>query len=255
MTESITGMAKYGKYLALLLERRIVVTHNNGEEPNKWPQQHFSDVGTDNAFVRELAVDFRVLLHGSSISGTRREAVESALMAVLVEGLLPAFGHLQDIENSSRQTALIKQMQQVEDFTSALWRAYKTLFPKLTLLLGFDIGFLFVETVNFEKGASIFISTHPHFSGVVDFLRIQRTTWQDGLKDFRNHCIEHRNVPRERFPMYYAPGHPRQLFENVWNVIDELTLVFLASHLRFNGIQRVSETEQDPLHRCCFKWL
>jgi hypothetical protein len=258
MTENITGLAKYGKYLALLMERRIVVTHDNGNEPSDWPQHHFSDVGTDDDFVRELAVDFRELLHATSIAGVDREAAETALMVLLVDGLLPAYNHLRQIENSPPHTAMITQTQQVEDFTSALWRAYKTLFPKLSMILGFDIGFLFTGSAEFEKGASIFVSAHPQHDYVVNFLRTQRATWQQGLEGFRNRFIEHRNVTRDGFADYYASGRPRALFENVWTTIEELILIFLASHLRSStgvGIQRVTKAEQDPRHPRCFRWV
>jgi hypothetical protein len=54
MTRRITGMVQYGKSLAILTESSIVVTHDNDKEPNEWPKEVFSDVGTNDEFVRQF---------------------------------------------------------------------------------------------------------------------------------------------------------------------------------------------------------
>jgi hypothetical protein len=67
MTGRITGMVQYGKSLAVLTESSIIVTHDNGKEPNEWPKEVFSDVGTNDEFVRQFADEFMELMGATSI--------------------------------------------------------------------------------------------------------------------------------------------------------------------------------------------
>jgi len=90
MTGRITGMVQYGKSLAVLTESSIIVTHDNGKEPNEWPKEVFSDVGTNDEFVRQFADEFIELMGATSIFDPERQDVKDALMVLLIEGLLPA---------------------------------------------------------------------------------------------------------------------------------------------------------------------
>jgi hypothetical protein len=204
MTGRITGAVQYGKTLALLTESSIVVTDDDGREPNAWPKQVFSSVGTNDEFVRLFADEFMELMGATAILEPRRQQIKDALMVVLVEGLLPAYEHLREIRASAgHQIPVVKRRQQFEDFTSALWRGCKTLMPKAGKLLDFDLGFLFNEDAEFEKGVIAFNTAHPGEANVPDFLRLQRANWQQGLKTFRNEFIEHRGADREQFAQYY----------------------------------------------------
>jgi hypothetical protein len=257
MTESITGFAKYGKYLVILMQKRIVVTHNNGGPPNTWPQQAFADVGTDDEFVRQLAVDFNEIMGASAIYGSRRDEINGAIMELLVDGLVPAYSHLRDIRHpSARGLGLLKRNQQIEDFTSALWRAYKTLLPKATNQLGYEIGFAFQGDSKFETGATAFNNAHPQYTEIPNYLRRQRVAWQNRLAVFRNDFIEHRNFERDEFTDYYDPKAATKLFELVSTVIGELLLVFIAANLTPQaGIERVRPEDRDPVYPRCFRWV
>jgi hypothetical protein len=257
MTGRITGAVQYGKSLAILTESSIVVTHDNGKEPNEWPKEVFSEVGTNDEFVRQFANEFMELMDATFIFGPQRQQVKDAFMVLLVEGLLPAYERLREIRASTgRQIPIVKRRQQFEDFTSALWRAYKTLMPKATKLLGFDLGFLFQEPALFEKGVIAFNTAHPSHTNITDFLRSQRTNWQDGLKAFRNEFIEHRGTDRETFAEYYKPETAEFLFDTVWRTIADIFPVFIASH--FSGsftIEEVPPTERNPNDRRRFRWV
>jgi len=67
MTGRITGAVKYGKSLAFLMESSIIVTHDNGKEPNEWPKELFFAVGTNDEFVRQFANEFIELMDATSI--------------------------------------------------------------------------------------------------------------------------------------------------------------------------------------------
>jgi len=178
-------------------------------------------------------------------------------MVLLVEGLLPSYERLKEIRASDGQhISIIKGRQQFEDFTSALWRAYKTLMPKASILLGFDLGFLFQEEPGFEKGAIAFKTAHPSQTTLIDYLRIQRANWQQQLKVFRNEFIEHRTADREKFSDYYKPETAELLFEAVWRTMADLFAVFISSH--FNGpftIEEIPSAERDPTHPRRFRWV
>jgi hypothetical protein len=79
-----------------------------------------------------------------------------------MEGLMPAIEHLKKIRSSIRQEIpVLNRMQLYEDFSRVLWHAYKDLMPRATILLGFDLGFLFQNEANFEKWVIEFNGNHP----------------------------------------------------------------------------------------------
>jgi hypothetical protein len=63
-----------------------------------------------------------------------------------------------------------------EDFSRVLWHAYKDQFPKVARNLGFNIGFLFENNREFEKGILEFNNLHPSIIApqLGDYLRGQR---------------------------------------------------------------------------------
>jgi hypothetical protein len=255
MTGRITGMVQYGKSLAILTESSIVVTHDNGKEPNEWPKEVFSDVGTNDEFVRQFADEFMELMGATSIFDPERQDVKDALMVLLIEGLLPAYVRLREIRSSTgQQIPVLNRRQQFEGFAGELWRAYKALMPKATKLLGYDIGFLFQKPPDFKKGVTAFRAAHPSRTNVLDLLLSQKVNWQNGLAAFRN-FVEHRGASPEKFTEYYKPETAEFLFETVWRTMADILPVFIASH--FSGsftIEEIPLAERDPNHRRRFRW-
>ena len=256
MPGRITGMVRYGISLAILAESSIVVTHDNGKEPNEWPREVFSEVGTNDEFVRQLADEFMELMGATSIFDPERQEVKDALMVLLIEGLLPAYVRLREIRGSTgRQIPVLNRRQQFEGLAGELWRAYKALMPKATKLLGYDLGFLFQKPPDFKKGIIAFRAAHPSRTNVLDHLLAQKVNWQDGLKAFRN-FVEHRGASPDKFAEYYKPEMAEFLIDAVWRTFANILPVFIASH--FNGpltIEEIPLAEQDPNHRRRFKWV
>jgi hypothetical protein len=256
MTGRITGMVAYGKSVAFLTESSIVLMHNNGKEPNQWPQEVFSSVGTNDEFVWQFA-EFMDYIGATRFSEPQKGDIKEAIMVVLVEGLLPAYEHLRLIRAfDGKQIPVLNRRQHFEDFTSALWRAYKTLTPKATNLLGFDIGFLFQGTGRFESGATAFRAAHPDEAFVTEYLQIQKKNWQDALGRFRNEFIEHRGAERDEFAKFYELQTAEFLFNAVWRTIADLLPAFIAAN--FVGIARIQEiplNERDPESPRRFRWV
>jgi hypothetical protein len=216
----------------------------------------FSDLGTNDEFVRQFAEEFMELMGATSIVNPRLQEVKDAFMEVLIEGLIPAYVNLRQIRVASeRRIPVIERRQQFENLSGALWRTYKTLMPKATILLGFDLGFLFMKPAKYKAGEIAFRAAHPQHAHIADFLQSQNRSWQQGLKEFRNEFIEHRNVGRQQFADFYKPETAEFLFETVCATMARIFPVFIASH--FNGsftIEEIPLAERDPNHRRRFRW-
>src|SRR5581483_4167724 len=161
--------------------------------------------GTSEEFVETFTGEILELADASLIFGAEREAVKNAIMILLTEGLIPSFEHLLKIRLSiANPVPEMNRRQLYEDFARVLWHAYKDLFPKAVLLLGFDIGFLFQKEADFEKGLPKFVSSHPSLIlDVPEFLRRQRTNWQRAFSSFRNDFLEHRKADIADFADFY----------------------------------------------------
>lgn len=256
MADRITGAVAYGKSLAFFTGSSIVLVHNNGKEPNQWPQEVFSSVGTNDEFVWQLA-ELMEYVGATRFSEAQKGEIKGAMTIVLVEGLLPANEHLRLIRAfKGKQIPLLNRRQQFEEFTSALWRAYKTLTPKASKLLGFDIGFLFQDPGKFESGAKAFCVAHPDRAFVVDYFRSQRTNWQDELMRFRNEFIEHRGTERDGFTKFYEPETAESLFNAVWRTIAHILPAFIAANFAGPfGIQEIPLNEWDRENPRRFRWV
>ncbi len=254
---AITGTLKYGRSLAFLTESSIVLLHDNGGEPHSWPQETLSLIGTNDEFVRQFGDEFMELVGAVARSKDKQDEIKDAIARLLVEGLLPAYERLREIRFvNDKQIATMNRRQLFEAFSGALWIAYKSLMPRPCKLLGFDIGFMFGDDSTFERGASAFKVEHPGEALVVEFLRFQRTDWQNDLADFRNNFVEHRNSDRDEFARYYELSTAEELFEKGWKSMADILPVFIAAN--FAGAVRIEEipdAERDPNTRRRFRWV
>lgn len=252
---AITGAVKYGTSLAFFTESSIVLVHNNGKEPNRWPQEVFASVGTNDEFVWQFA-ELMEYMGATHFSEAQKEEIKGAITIVLVEGLLPAYEHLRLIRAfNGKRVPLVNRRQSHEDFISALWRAYKTLTPRATILLGFNIGFLFQDPEKFESGAKAFNAAHPDRAFVIEYLRAQRSNWQDELAQCRNEVIEHRGKAREIFAKFYELETAEFLFDAVWRTIANLLPAFITANFALPfGLEEIPLSERDPKIPRRFRW-
>jgi len=227
------------------------VKAEEGKEPNQWKVVHFANVGTSEEFIETFSGELLELVDGSLIFGEEREAVKSAIMTVVVEGLMPAFEHLKKIRASvTNPLPELNRRQLYEDFARVLWHAYKDLFPKAVQLLGFNIGFLFKGEADFEKGLTDFMSKAPSLIlDVPELLRRQRTNWQQVLHEFRNDFLEHRKKDVAEFAAYYQPNTAEMLFDHAWRTMAELFPAFIEARYPATwSIMEIPTNERDPKH-------
>ncbi len=225
------------------------VKAEEGKEPNQWQMVHFANVGTSEEFIETFSGELLELLDASRIHGIERDAAKNAIMTVLTEGLMPAFEHLRKIRVSvTNSVPELNRRQLYEDFARVLWHAYKDLFPKAALFLGFNIGFLFKGDVDFEKGLAEFMSKAPSLIlDVPELLRQQRAIWQQGLAGFRNDFLEHRKKDVAEFASYYQPKMAEMLFDHAWRTMAELFPALIEARFAPTwSIMEIAKDERDP---------
>ena len=221
------------------------------KEPRDWSVIHFASIGTSEEFIEVFTGEILELVDGTLIFDAERDALKRAIMTIVTEGLMPAFEHLRKIR-SSDTTPLpeLNRRQLHEDFARVLWHAYKDLFPKATMLLGFDIGFLFKKDTDFEKGMFAFLNASPSLMlDIPELLRRQRTNWQQALSAFRNDFLEHRKDDATKFAVFYEPKTVEMLFEHVWRTMAELFPAFIEARFPPTwSILEIPAEERDPKH-------
>jgi hypothetical protein len=185
---------------------------------------------TTEEFVDFFSSDLMDLIDASNIHDTAREELKDAILVILTDGLLPAHEQLQKIRASIAEPLTHKQLY--EDFTRLLWHAYKDLMPAATLLLGFDLAFLFQKESSFKKGVLEFRMDHPTLiaPNLGEFFRRQRDAWQSNLARFRAHFIEPTPADRTKFAAFYQPQNAEMLFAVVWGVMANIFPVFVESN-------------------------
>src|SRR5882762_676635 len=120
--------------------------------PRDWKPVHFANVGTDEAFIREM-LELITILEGSLILGEQREKAMGAILTIMNDGLIPAFMELRTIRApETASLPIADRLQPYEDFARKLWKAYKDLTQRTAEIMGFDIGFLYQKDTKFEEG-------------------------------------------------------------------------------------------------------
>lgn len=139
----------------------------------------------------------------------------------IIEQLEIACIHLRRIEDDKNFHRLPTFDQQAEyvAFYNSVWWAYKDRFQLFMKELGFDIGFVFQDDKNFEKGAKRFADAHPNAADFVEVARTDRRLWQNQLALHRN--VLHSGDRRGEKHDLDNPADARLIFNNVWQAIEE----------------------------------
>ena len=77
--------------------------------------------------LMQLAMEMPELVDAAMIYGEARDKLKEAIVAISVEGLMPAFEHLKKIRTLLGQPVPeLNRKQLYEDFTRVLWHSYNT---------------------------------------------------------------------------------------------------------------------------------
>jgi hypothetical protein len=205
---------------------------DSGGEPCTWKVTHFANIGGSEEFVMQLAIEMPQLVDASMIYEPERQKLKEAILAISFDGLMPAFEGLKRIRASANQSIPeLNRRQLYEAFTILLWRSFKDLMQRAAKLMEPEIGFLFQDDSNFEKGLTAWGGKRPIARVVAPYLRKQRTTWQNELGTFRN-FLEHKdNTDSGVYEGHYSPAHAEMLFEVVWRAIADILAMLVSLHL------------------------
>ncbi len=177
-----------------------------------------SNFGTEELFVARVWIQTKEIL--KFIHLPNNDEIDFRFDRV-VEQLEIACIHLRRIEDKKNFDRLPTFDQQAEyvAFYNSVWWAYKDRFQLFMKELGFDIGFVFQEGKNFEKGAKKFVEDHPDVTEFVDVARNDRKLQQNQLATHRNalHSGDRRNEKHDSD----NPTDARMIFDNVWQAIEE----------------------------------
>jgi len=221
----------------------------NGQHPSQWKPVLYANIGSDEEFVKQM-LELPTFVDGGNIEGDARTRAKEAILAVLVEGLMPSFLVLQKIRASVGQPLpVMDQTELYKDLSGKLWKAYKQLLQLAVKELDFDIGFLYQKDSLFKAGVDNFRKSHPLLSKLRDdyenLLKDNRNGWQAKLVEFRNEGVEHPAGDPQRFAGFYNPKTAEELFDSVWGTIVDILVPLLEVHLRF-GARLVEQHPDDP---------
>lgn len=230
-----------------------------GKEPNEWRVVTFANPGSGSEeMVTFFFSELPEIVDATLIFDPRRTELKDAIGTILIEGLLPAFEHLKKIRASvDADIPLLNRNQHFEDFWGRLWPTYAHLFQEATKPTGYDMGFLFQNDNNFERGLMAFQSQHPNVPSTLgNYLRKQRNEWQCELAMFRNDYLVHRKPVIPDFEKMYRPETAEALFQRVWMVIADVLVCFLSLNLPSSTLlQLIPPQERNPLHPRYFRFV
>ncbi len=226
---------------------KIEVKH--GKHPRDWPVVKVADVDGNEPFVKAF-LEIIPLVDAGTIEEPLRKEVKAAIHAILIDGIMPAFLDLQRIRASvGRDIPLMDRTQPYEDLAGKLWKSYKELTQNATRLMGFNIGFLFMNDKSFREGLKTFRTHNPDLlAGFDKFLEETRDSWQNDLAKFRNTWLEHPTGDPKQFSKFYTPEFAEMLFEAVWHTICDMLPPLLELKLPY-GVKLVEQDPNDPAPR------
>jgi hypothetical protein len=214
----------------------------------------YANHGTGEPWVARLGIGLPELIDGCKIDKATNEGAKSQLFLV-VEAVGMAFEALRELETLASDPGApeLAVGKAYANLYGHLWQARKDRWQKLAAVLGYEVGFIFKKNANFEAGAVAFSALHPHVhDAFVSTARDDRAVWQNALSVIRNEHLEHRARIDPRFVQaFFRPDSARTTFGNVWQAIEEQTMLLLEALLP-DGVE-ILETPEDARDQACPK--
>jgi len=189
----------------------------NGNPPPGFTLKLAANFGTEELFVARVWIQTKEIL--KFIRLPNDDEIDFRFDRV-VEQLDIARVHLGRIEDKGfHQQPTFDQQAEYVAFYNSIWWAYKDRFQLFMRELGFDIGFIFQDDKNFEKGSTKFLEAHPNVPDFIEVAKTDRKLWQNQLGAHRNalHSGDRRNEKHD----LDNPADARMIFDNVWQAIEE----------------------------------
>lgn len=205
----------------------------------------YANQGTAEPWLARTAIGLPELIDGCKLDRAEREKSKSETFLV-VEALGMAFEALLDVEKLTAEASApeLRVNKAYANLYGHLWQARKDRWQKVATALGYNVGFVLRRDAEFEQGAVAFSASHPSVNAAfVDVARQDRATWQSALGAIRNQHLEHRAPVDPRLVQaFFRPDSARTMFDNVWQAIEEGTMLLLEARLP-DGVEIVEIPE------------
>lgn len=192
----------------------------------------FSDIGMEVTFMSRL-MHFQGYIIDGLFGLKNRDEVKNSIMHVIFYGLEPAYRNLREAKKKWEDESIPERekIQHIEGVYSYLVIAFKVRFQETAKLMGYDIGFLFQNENNFDKGLSLFSEKHPNFhSAFIESLKSERKSWLNITIEVRNILINHGagKDPKKIKDLECALTleSAEIIFENCWRCIEDILAIF-----------------------------
>jgi hypothetical protein len=195
--------------------------------------EYYANFGTGEPWVARIVLGLKELVYAVPSFGATREAFMNELGEVF-ESLGMAFEELRDLRKLTAEDAPALDITRVyASLYGYLWQAYKDRFQAATKALGLDIGFLFQNDANFEKGATRLVAVRPELVDVINVMRRDRSDFQTKLSKYRNDYLEHRveKPDPKLIAQFHRLDSAENTFENVWQAIEDYVALFVIASL------------------------
>jgi hypothetical protein len=222
-----------------------------GKEPRDWVVEKFADIGSDEPFVGRLLPGLFDLIGGVHLSENDKKALKDEIGQLTTENLTAAFISLREYRKVEviSGAPVLKKSRHFDDMAKSLWAAYKDRFQKAVRTMGYDIGFLFQNDMNFKLGCETFRTMYPRVRPVLlQIMERNRSNWQSEFAQYRNNYIEHQTMDYTKAAAYRSLPRAEMLFERVWVSIEEITVLLIEPHLPEGiGFRELSDEERKQL--------
>jgi hypothetical protein len=235
------------------MQRTSMAVHSvrdDGGPPSGWKVKLFAQISGSEEFLMQLVMEMPELVDGSMIFGKERDNLKEAVVAISVEGLMPAFEYLKQIRDpASRALPILKHKQLYEGFTRALWHAYKDLMQIAAKMMEPEFGFLFQKDTQFEAHLAAWGKKYPSLAQeVAHYLRKKRMDWQNDLATFRNYLEHKDDTDPKVYEARYTPAHAEKLFDDVWRTIADILAMLVNLHLPPGShLEEIPLNERNPV--------
>lgn len=209
-----------------------------------------ANVGANEPFMVRIVMGLSEILEATDFRN--KEEIKEAIREMFMNGLLPAYAHLQeikDIEQGRRERLIIDLNKGYFGFYDRLWAAYGDRMPKVAKELGYeDIGFIFTKDESFERKAKEFFDKHSEVCGeLLDYLRKNKKNWQQAVVRFRNDYAQHNKLFDEDVKELFTLKAAETCFKNCWTAIEMILAELISTKLYgWAGIVEIPEAERDP---------
>lgn len=212
--------------------------------------QKLTDFGSSEDWVARLYLSLPDFVDKLLISSEAKQEFGYLLNDVF-RSLSYSFMSLRRIRNFKimPDIPMLSQESEYINFYNHLWTAFKDRFPKILLILGFDIGFLYQNNKNFKKGLELFNKINSMLPDEFTIMISNDKEWLDKLSSFRNKYIQHKSVSDKIKTDFFNIQSAEAYFFNIWTSIENISIMLMS--LKLPDFACFMEIENNKIDKKC----